>query len=200
METMLGQYKGIKTYCARTAEEAVQVAPHFKTHAVLMNYTLPGLPAADCIKQIKERVPQTVFIVLMDKKCPRTVHELMRYGCTGFISTTATSDELYKAITTTLRGQYYFGADLANDVAVHTIKKLKKATTPLPFELTNKEKQTLKDICDGLTNKEIAEKHHVSQKAIEKRVHNLLVKTKCKNRAQLAWYTLRNDIIVDPEI
>jgi DNA-binding NarL/FixJ family response regulator len=197
---MLSQYKEIKTYCARTAEEAVQVAPHFKTHAVLMNYTLPDMPACDCIKQIKLMVPQAAFIVLMDKKSPRTVHELMRYGCTGFISTHTTADELYKAITTTLSGKLYFGADMENDIAVHAIKKLKKAATPPPFEITNKEKATLKDICDGLTNKEIGHKHHITEKAAEKRLHNLFVKTKTKNRQQLIVYTLRNDIIVDMEI
>jgi DNA-binding NarL/FixJ family response regulator len=199
--TMLTQLDYIhKVYPARTATEAVQVAPFFKTDVAVVSNTLPDVPLPECISKIKEQVPHVAVIVKGEHLPTKNVHALMRYGCNGFLQNNFTAAELCKAITTTIKGQPYFAAAIANEIANHTLGKLKKANTPLTISLTGRERAVLFDIYDCLTTKLIADKHSKSIKAIEKIRHNLIVKAKAKNVVGLIKFALRTGIIVDMEI
>jgi len=61
--------------------------------------------------------------------------------------------------------------------------------------LSTREKEVLVEICNGLTNDEIAEKLFISAQTVKGHRSNLLSKTNCRNSASLVMYAIKNKIV-----
>jgi DNA-binding NarL/FixJ family response regulator len=119
---------------------------------------------------------------------------MIQQGVHGFITKTSNKDELEFAINTVANGNNYFSQDLLKKVVIK-ISKRDKLKEEEKIKLTRREKEILKCICLGLSNKEIANKLYISPKTVDNHRTNLLSKTSSKNTASLVMCAIKNNLI-----
>ena len=65
----------------------------------------------------------------------------------------------------------------------------------VPCDLSEREKEILLEICNGLSNQEVADKLFISKRTVEKHRANLMLKTGCSNTASLVVYAIKNNFL-----
>ena len=76
-----------------------------------------------------------------------------------------------------------------------SLSELNKKEDEIKYSLSTREKEVLEQICNGLSNQEIADTLFISRRTVEKHRSNLLEKTNCKNTANLVMFTINNNLL-----
>ena len=124
-------------------------------------------------------------------------YNMVSSGAKGFLLKESKSDELIEAITWVARGENYFSQELLRKIIFkygpNGFEKLKEKIQTT--EISSREYEVLKLICQGLSNAEIAERLFISQRTVEGHRARLLKKTNTKNSVSLIMYALKNGLI-----
>jgi DNA-binding NarL/FixJ family response regulator len=118
---------------------------------------------------------------------------MINAGAKGFLVKDTETAEVAKAIKLVHNGETYFSSDILLNV-VKNINKTKKEDE-IKYSLSTREKEVLEQICNGLSNQEIADTLFISRRTVEKHRSNLLEKTNCKNTANLVMFTINNNLL-----
>jgi DNA-binding NarL/FixJ family response regulator len=118
-------------------------------------------------------------------------------GAKGFVLKQASVEELQTAIREVYKGGNDFSKELLHSVIVdmHGLEKELAEEKKELLKISEREMEMLSYICQGLTNKELAEKLFVSIKTIESNKARLMQKTNTKNTAGLIVWAVKNKII-----
>jgi DNA-binding NarL/FixJ family response regulator len=146
---------------------------------LILDYHMPGMNGLDGLERAKKAHP-TVKIALMSGIANRDVaNTAMSRGADGFMPKSLTAVSLVNAIKFILSGERYFPFDFGDtqdDVAKDSAFS----------ELSERELQTLEQLCVGLSNKEIARNLGIQEVTVKLHVKNVLAKLKVSNRTQAA--------------
>ncbi|MCK4777946.1 MAG: response regulator transcription factor, partial [Actinomycetia bacterium] len=187
LEELLSKSDEIKVIAlASDGEEAIQVCKDKKPDVVIMDIQMPGIGGIESMKMIKKEFPQCKVLILSAYDLNDFVVEALRGGASGYIMKNIRKDGLIEAIKE------------ANDGNVFIDTKLTKKLLASMFEgrmLTGKEKEVLKLISKGCSNKEIALELHVSPSTIKTHVENIFKKLEVKDRTQAVVEGLKKKII-----
>jgi DNA-binding NarL/FixJ family response regulator len=151
-----------------------------KNHAniVLMDVDMPLMDGFETARIIKEKYPWSKIIVLTMLNDNLSVKKLLKVGIAGYVTKNSSNEELIQAIQIVEGGGKYLCSEVQNilldKVSDHEVEKL-----------TNREKEIIKHISDGLSSREISEKLFLSIKTIESHRGNIYKKLKVKNVAEL---------------
>lgn len=189
-----------KVHAAKTAGEAVMLAQSFKADVVVVDAKVPDLPPEHCLVKLKKEVPAAALLMVTESLPAKKALALSRCGCTGFLHTSFTADELLTAIHKTLGGDQYYSAQFANDVANHMLKKMEKQKEQPMLGLTDIEIKVMHEIYNGRSNTEIAAKLNRHLKTIETTICSLYKKLGASNRVEAVIMALRKGVVVDLEI
>ena len=145
--------------------------------------------------RLNERLnPDIAVIVLTMFEDDDLVLAGLRAGARGYILKGADQTEILRAIGAAVRGEALFGAPIAQRL-MHFFSAPRPSLPAQAFpELTEREREVLEYIAQGLTNREIAEKMVISEKTVKTHVSNILGKLHLANRTQAALYALREGI------
>lgn len=163
----------------------------FEPEVVLMDITMPILNGYEATVQALKKNPNIKIIILSMHSDKDYYYKMIEAGVKGFIPKNAGIDELFFAISEVANGKNYFAQDLLKNV----ILSINENNDDAKIKLNDREKQVLALICNGFTNKEIADKMFLSVKTIEKYRHELIQKTNTRNTAQLVMHAIKNKII-----
>ncbi len=162
---------------------------------VLLDIDMPVMDGRQCLGLIRSRFPEVKVIMLSLYKDPALMSEYMANGAAAYLHKDADMEDLLLAIRTVHREGTYFSKELSKALLTN-IRKEKKSN---PFfdepVLSNKEMAVLKELCDGKTNQEIADKLHISINTVGFHRNNIYSKTKSHNIAELMKYSIRHGLI-----
>lgn len=158
---------------------------------VLMDISMPELDGYETAKRALKTNPDLKVIVLSMLSDEEYYYKMIEVGVKGFVLKNSGVDELNRAITEVAKGNNYFAQDLLKKIVLSINNK--KIDDKL--KLNEREKEVLSLICNGFTNKEIAEKLFLSVKSIEKYRTCLLAKTNTRNSAHLVMFAILNKLI-----
>ena len=180
--------------------DAVRCIAQFDPELVLMDLSMPGMNGIEAISDIKRRHPNTRILVLTAHKTEEYIHESLRAGADGYLLKDATHDELRIAIHTVLKGKTYISPDVASKV-INGFLNTGKATgnamgnSASPWEtLTHREREVLKMVAEGNSNKVIADYLCLSVKTVEKHRSNLMKKLDLHNASSLTTYAIEKGL------
>ena len=177
---------------------AVQMACKLHPSIVLMDLSMPGSNGMEAIEEIKRREPEIKILVVTMHKTDEYIIEAFRNGASGYILKESSHDELRNAVRTVLNGKVY----LSPDVSERVVSGLLTGAGPRPSNnnsawdtLTLREREILKLVAEGHTNKYMADYLSLSIKTIEKHRSTLMRKLNIHNASALTAYAIEKGIV-----
>jgi DNA-binding NarL/FixJ family response regulator len=178
---------------ASNGEEALKLATSLEPHIVLMDLSMPVLDGIEATKELKKHAPHIQVMILTSFSDQDHVIPALEAGASGYQLKESDPDELVAAIRKLMNGEN----QLHPKVTTHLLTRLTKSSEKkVNFidHLTKREKDVLKEIAKGKSNKEIGASLHITEKTVKTHVSNILSKLGVQDRTQAALYAVQHGI------
>jgi len=182
---------------ASNGKEFLEILENQEVDLVLMDIAMPELNGIEATKQAVEKYPG-IRILVLSMFCDEEYYfQMIQAGVMGFVLKEVGKNELEEAIAAVLRGENYFSQKLLRDIIMNLNNPTQKQKAPVEskVDLTKRELEVLKLICEGLSNSQIADKLFISLRTVEGHKSNLISKTGVKNSISLVMYALKNKLV-----
>jgi DNA-binding NarL/FixJ family response regulator len=179
---------------ATNGEEFLEKLKEGMPDIVLLDIEMPVMNGLEAAKIAIQKYPDLKIIALTMFNEDDYVQSMLDTGVKGFLIKNINKDTLDKAIQTVSNGGNYYSEELFEFFT----RQLKKEKEPASAEVefTRREKEILQLLCEGLSNKEIADALFVSERTVLGHKTNLMIKTNCKNSLSLMAYAIKHKHVV----
>jgi len=192
LKTLLLTFDDLKVVAEATGgEEAVRLCAEVKPDVVLMDLVMPGMDGVAATRKIHEQCPQTQVIALTSFKDRELVQGALRAGAIGYLLKDVTADELTNAI----RAAYAGKPTLAPEAAQVLIQATHMPAEKVGPDLTEREREVLALMVQGLNNGQIADKLVVSVSTAKFHVSSVLSKLGAATRTEAVAIALQNHLV-----
>jgi DNA-binding NarL/FixJ family response regulator len=177
---------------AKDGQEALDQVHALHPDVVLLDLILPTKSGIQVIEEMRRRFPNIRILVLSGHSEDDKVLAAIRAGASGYLLKTAGIDDMLRAIRDVYNGESWLHPTIARKL----IQELNRPTTPLatPQPLTDQETRILILIAQGSSNRDIADRLHISERTVRTHVSNILGKLHLENRTQAALYALKEGL------
>lgn len=172
---------------AMNAESCMAFLNNRQPDVIFMDINLPDKSGIELCREVIQKYPSIAIIGLSTFNQQSFITKMMENGALGYVLKNANKEELLFAIQTVMRGHTFLSHEAALIAG-------KKAGDGSPF-LTQREKDVLELIADGLTTQEIADKLFISANTVETYRKNLLLKLEAKNVAAMVKIAAKLNLI-----
>jgi len=194
IEAMLKKQADMKiTATFGNGENIVKMIGEHKPSIVLLDLGLRNQNSLQIVKSTKQHFSAVKIIAMDLVPLQADIFEFVQAGVSGFILKDATINDFLKTIRSVSQGSQVLPPNLTGslfsqivDHAVNGSKSTKLIEESI--RMTKREKQVIELIAEGATNKEIAQKLHLSPYTVKSHVHNILEKLALHTRVQIARY------------
>ncbi len=163
---------------------------------VLLDLSMPKMGGISVMKEVKRELPETRILALTIHESDQFVLEAFDAGADGYCIKDASRKELMLAVDSVLEGKTYISPDISDQVMEGYLTGRKKLKENSRWDtVTQREREVLKLLAEGYTNKDIADFLHISVKTVEKHRANLIGKLNLHNIAQLTAYAIENGLV-----
>jgi two-component system, NarL family, response regulator LiaR len=176
---------------ASNGAEAVRLAAELKPDIVLMDLVMPEMDGATATQQIRQQLPEVRVLVLTSFHEQHLVQSALKAGAVGYILKTAAVDELTAAIRSAYDGQTVLSPE-----ATQALVRASRANT-IGDNLTEREREILQLLAQGLSNSEIAGKLFVTVPTVKFHVTNVLSKLQVGSRTEAVLLALKYKLVRD---
>jgi len=174
--------------------EAISKVRELSPDIVLMDIAMPGLGGLEATQEIHKQYPDSRVVILSQHDDSEYVFPILKAGAAGYILKKAVGTELVAAIRAVHQGGSFLYPSVATAVIEGYIQRGEDAESSYD-RLTDREKQVLRLIAEGRTNREIAEMLSVSVKTVIAHRANLMEKLDIHNRTELVKYAIRKGLV-----
>lgn len=174
-------------------DEAIQLAADLLPDIILLDINIPG-GGIQTAGKIAAKHPDTKIIMLTASSDDDDLVKALKAGARGYILKGVAARELISIVRTVHNGEGYVTPSLAANLLSEMAggqRPSKPAANPLD-ELTKRELQILEQLAIGLSNREIGERLHVSEKTVKHYVTSILQKLHVRNRVEAALMTQKS--------
>lgn len=162
--------------------EAARLAAELSPDVVVMDINMPGMNGIETTSRIIDGGNDVAVLILTMFEDDDLVFSAMRAGARGYILKGASPDDVGRAIRAVAAGEVLLGAPIARRVAEYFSGRLSpEAVFP---GLSDRERETLDLLAQGLSNKEIATRLYLSEKTVRNYVSDIYTKLQVASRAE----------------
>lgn len=180
---------------AADGAEAIEACRTLRPDLVLMDIAMPGLGGLEATLQIRKELPDVKVLVLTQYEDREYVRRFLKLGVSGYVLKKAAGAELVAAVRAASKGGLVLDPEIARD-AIRKPEEPAAATAADPYDsLTDREKQVLKLIAEGRSNKEVAELLDISVKTAMSHREHVMEKLGVHSRTDLIRFALRKGVI-----
>jgi len=173
-------FKVIDTF--KTAEQAAHDLPKLKPDIVIMDINLPGMNGIECIRQVKDKIPGTQFMMFTVYENDEKVFEALKAGASGYLLKNTGLVQLIESLKELYNGGSPMSANIARKLVTH-FRSEQKETANLEV-LSNRENEILQLLAKGLLYKEIADQLSISVSTVRQHIHHIYEKLHVQNRTE----------------
>lgn len=171
---------------ASDGDEAVALARELKPDVVLMDLGMPGTGGLAATRLIKAELPEIKVVVLTVSESSEDLFEAIRSGAHGYLVKTTEAGEFFELLEALERGEAPLSRGLAIKIVRHLA--LQEAGPGGSVEITPREREVLRLVADGRTNKDVAAALSISETTVKFHMTNILHKLHLHGRAQVVAY------------
>lgn len=193
LATMIHTQPGFKVLAASAdVEEALQQVREARPDIVLLDFGLEDHDSLSLTATVHGEVPAARVIVMGLLPLEEDVANYVRAGASGFIMKDASFEEFFATIRAVAGGAEILPPALTNSLfsqIVSNVSRVSKAEVLESVRLTNRERQVIALLGEGLSNKEIAIRLHIAVHTVKSHVHNVLDKLALHSRLEVVAFT-----------
>lgn len=200
LKSLLSDEKGIIIIGeAANGEEALIKTHELKPDILMADISMPGMSGIEMTRILCKEDSKTKVLIVSMHDNEDYINQALEAGASGYLLKDSSKEELLKAIKAVQNGETYCSGDvskiLLNKFLVSSRSKKLKIESEDRLELTKREKEILKLISDGLSNKEIANLLFVSTRTVDTHRYNVMQKLNVKNGAELVRMAFKLNLI-----
>jgi RNA polymerase sigma factor (sigma-70 family) len=171
------------------AEDALKDLPQVRPDVVLMDINLPGMNGVECVRQLKQLIPQTQVMMLTVYENTENIFNALTAGAGGYLLKRTPSKELLESIQEMHRG----GSPMTMHIARKVVQSFQQtaATAQSTENLSPREQEVLDLLSHGFLYKEIADKMGVSYETVHTYVRRIYEKLQVRTRTEAVAKFLR---------
>lgn len=181
--------------CERLFSSCEAMLPHLQQESpdvMLMDIGLPGMDGIEGIRRVKEVTPSVQVIMLTMFEDNDNIFQAMSAGASGYLHKSATLDEIINSLKAILVG----GVPMNPHIARKMLEIFTHLSTPKShYNLTEREKDVLQLLVDGISKKQIADKLFVSFHTIDTHLRNIYAKLQVHSRSGAIAKVLKEHIL-----
>jgi DNA-binding NarL/FixJ family response regulator len=177
---------------------AVHLAQELQPDLVLLDLTMPKIDGHEALLQIREGAPGTKVVILTVSDDDRDLRAAIRAGAHGYLLKSLNADEFLEMIAGLERGE----AAITRKTAARLMAQISDPATARPEgvdRLTERERQLLQLVGQGMSNRAIAEALSISYNTVKYHMKNILQKLGAQNRAEAVAQALRDGQLSDSQ-
>jgi DNA-binding NarL/FixJ family response regulator len=194
LEAVVNEAKGMCCEHAFTCcEDALKTLEQYPPpEVILMDVGLPGMDGIEGTRRLKSLCPSSLIVMLTVNQEEDAIFRAICAGAAGYLLKAAPSDKIIEAINDVLAG----GAPITPQIARKVLEAFAKVNAPkADYGLTERERQILQLLVEGLSKQRIAEKIFLSYHTIDFHLRNIYNKLHVHSKAGAVAKTLKERII-----
>ncbi len=191
---------------AKNGKQALEKAKEMQPDIVLMDITMPDMDGIEATLQFKKLYPDCQILVLTVHADKQYFMKMMEVGASGYITKQAAADELVAAIKAVAAGHVYLQPalarwlledyqQLAKGITLPTLEETNEKDTIGLDILSERERQVLELVGEGLNNHDIGKKLGLSPKTIARHRERIMKKLNMHSRTELVKFAIRTGLI-----
>lgn len=193
----LTQHPGVEVLGeAKDGQEALSKAKELTPDVILMDIDMPRLNGLAVTELLRQELPQTKVLILSGQPGTRYVLRILQSGARGYIPKEASAHELFQAVETVAGGGTCFGPEVAKFALDQMVRQ--SGDTSGGGQLTDREREILVLIAEGLYNKEVGARLNISTRTVETHRERIMRKLDIHSTAGLTKYAIANGLITMP--
>ena len=173
---------------ASNGEEALHTVGELQPDLILLDNNMPQLNGIETLKRLRQDGYRGIILLFTVSDAEHEVRDAMRHGADGYLLKDMEPNLLITQIREALHGVIVVSPTLTRVLA----QALRTPTPTQEFELTDRERQVLKSIAGGNSNKMIAQKLGITEGTVKVHVKNLLHKLGLRSRVEAAVWALEH--------
>ncbi|HEX4875999.1 MAG TPA: response regulator transcription factor [Chitinophagaceae bacterium] len=181
---------------ADNGEDLLKGLESAKPDVILMDLKMPIMDGMEATKEVRKKFPGMKVLVVSMYEDDKFIIHLMENGANGYLLKNAEPDEIRRSIYAVHENGYYFN-DLVNKALLKklVLKNNLKPSFNQNIDLTEREQEVLKMICEEKTAAEIAKEIFLSPRSVEGIRQRLIEKIGVRNTAGLVMFAVKNGIV-----
>ena len=180
---------------ANNGQQALDLVHHQTPDLVLMDLQMPIMNGVQAIRQLRKTHPDLPVIVLTTYMDDKWLFDAIRAGATGYLLKDSPRQELIDAIKGTLSGNVYLDPSVARKVLDSVAASPEPIESDEDFDLSERERDILQLLVEGLSNAEIAHRLYLSEGTVRNYLSSLFVKLDVSDRTQAVVVALRRGLV-----
>ena len=168
---------------AGSGEEAARLAEMLQPDVLLMDITMPGAGGITAARTVAATLPGVRIIMLTVSEEQDNLLAALKAGARGYVLKGVSARELAQTVRNCAAGEVYISPSIASGVLFEMTNSVE--VSPLD-DLTDREREILSLVAEGLTNREIGERLYLAEKTIKHYMTNVLQKLHVRSRVEAA--------------
>lgn len=187
LRLVLAKEKSIQVVGEATdGTQALIMTEALRPHILLLNVRLPEVHGLDALPPLLAKSPGTKILILPGYPEDDFIVKALQRGAKGFLSKTLTHAGIVKAIRVTHAGELWVERKMLSRTLDSLLQKVNDVALPETREvLTEREREIVTWVIQGMTNKEIAAQLGISDNTVKSHLRNIFGKLKISHRLQL---------------
>jgi RNA polymerase sigma factor (sigma-70 family) len=177
-------------------ESALRALESTRADVLVLDLTMPGTDGFEVLERAKAAHPELKILVLTMHASPEYVARAVREGADGYLLKDSAVQDLMTAIEAVMQGKSYFSPPIQKDLG--EILRAERTRQRLLDQLTEREREVLRLVAEGLSTKEIASRLAISTRTVETHRAHLMRKLGLKSVARLTQFAIREGMLGAP--
>lgn len=177
---------------AKNGQQALDQCRAHQPDVVLMDMVMPVMDGPTATRLIREQFPKVQVVALTSFDEEEIVHQAIEAGAVGFLYKDVEEEELIGAIRCAREGRPVLAPEAMQALMRRTARPMEPSTIE---PLTNREREVLSLVAQGLTNPQIAEQLVISPSTVQFHVHNILGKLDVQTRTEAVATAIQSKLI-----
>ena len=179
--------------------EALKIIPEKKPDLVLMDLKMPEMNGVLATRKISDAYPEIYVLILTTYDDDEWIFDAIRSGAAGYLLKDTPPGDLIKSIKGTLEGKSFIDPQVAGKLLSEYAENFGKSQPPTHYTFTERERDILTLLSQGLSNAEISDKLYLAEGTVRNYTSVLLKKLGVSDRTQAAILAIRYGLVPDQD-